>query len=265
MKLSELKQTIKEDWGSSDWRPVMDEMKRLMADHDSSIEDAAAEVAQRWYEDMGYNNSDDAVPGIIRMYKIRNKITEVRMETKGKWNIQNMSGVMKTFVSADSNDARAWMRERGTEKMIWDKSTSKWMDDPKIADREIKKQDREWARERREEDRANKPKKVTNVELDTIYHKVEDAVGQSFPDGDPIDHFSGWLRKNGFTMDDVDAAFKKNTKSTYYQYLANMWDDHAGDRIADAKNNVKRGGTPDDSPFYKVEDGKVNATDNPWK
>jgi hypothetical protein len=34
------------------------------------------------------------------------------METKGSWKIQNLRGVFKTFKSAESEEAKEWMRNR---------------------------------------------------------------------------------------------------------------------------------------------------------
>ena len=265
MKVAEL---LREDWGTSDWYPVMQGIKKAMAEDGLSLEEAARDQAERFYQDMGYDDVDDATDQIIHIFKLRNKQTtsEARTETKGNWKIQNLSGEMKNFKDADSPEARAWMKTRGVNKMVWNKLHGRWEEDPRIADRELKKQDREWARERREAERAAKPKKATGEQLEQIYRKVSDAIGSAFPDGDPIDHFGNWLERNNFTMDDVDRAFKKHDKVTYYKYLENYWDEYSRDAIADAKQAVKAGHTPGHSPFYSVDDdGKVEAEPNPWK
>lgn len=116
---------------------------------------------------------------------------------------------------------------------------------------------------------ANKPKEpkvpkapVKKLTLRDVYDRVETAIGNSFPDGDPIDHFGPWLEKNKLTMDHVDRAFRKFAKTSYNQYLVDMWDSTAGDAIHDAKN----GHVDHYSPYYDVAaDGVITPKANPWK
>ena len=68
------------------------------------------------------------------------------MQTKGKWNIQNLIGTMKTFASAESDEARAWMKNRGDSRQVWNKATGTWEIDPKLIEREAKKEERKAAR-----------------------------------------------------------------------------------------------------------------------
>ena len=48
------------------------------------------------------------------------------MQTKGKWQIQNLMGISKTFASSETDDARAWMRNRGDAKQAWNKASNEW-------------------------------------------------------------------------------------------------------------------------------------------
>lgn len=70
--------------------------------------------------------------------------------------------------------------------------------------------------------------------LERISHYIEDAIGNTFPDGDPFDHLMPKLRKLGLNdnnmMEWLDAATKKHLgMKSYYAYLAAVWDDFARD------------------------------------
>jgi hypothetical protein len=188
---------------------------------------------------------------------------EATGKTKGAWKIQNLSGVMKTFKDDESADARAWMRNRGDAKQVWD--GRHWTVDPKKQEREDKKADREQARWEREERAAERGPKI---DLKAVYDKVMDAIGNTFPDGDPIDHLIPALRKMGVREYDVGDAIEKAMKKHgrgvekkgMYDYMAVMWDEMARDAMYDAKN-----GHEAREPFVRMEDGKPVLQDNPWK
>lgn len=82
----------------------------------------------------------------------------------------------------------------------------------------------------------------------TISQYIEDAVSNTFPDGDPFDHLMPKLRRLGLNdnnkMEWLDAATKKHLgMKSYYDYLAAVWDDFArdsGDIL-----NIK----PEDNPW----------------
>lgn len=82
----------------------------------------------------------------------------------------------------------------------------------------------------------------------TISQYIQDAVGNTFPDGDPFDHLKPKLRRLGLNddnmMDWLNAATKKHLGfKDYYAYLAAVWDDFArdsGDML-----NIK----PEDNPW----------------
>jgi uncharacterized protein YaiL (DUF2058 family) len=137
-----------------------------------------------------------------------------------------------------------------------------------IADREraereaIKKQQRELAAL----DRAAraKPPKLTQ---DQIWNKVETAISNSFPDGDPIDHLMGWMEKNNVTMGQIDAAVKKYARvKGMYAYLEQMWDSMQADTVHDAEMALKNNKQFDDnSVFYYFDGEKIIKNSNPWK
>jgi len=67
-------QSVTEDWGSSDWTPVMKGMWDVIDRHyagranPESIEDAAQNAAEFYYDDMGYDEVEDAKDRIIGMF-----------------------------------------------------------------------------------------------------------------------------------------------------------------------------------------------------
>lgn len=182
-----------------------------------------------------------------------------RMETKGNWRIGNLNGVIKTFKSADSPEAKAWMKNRDSAPP--DRETV----------RAQRQQEKIWKDQEREQKRAERERnrKPTNDELRALYDEVVEAAGSSFPDGDPIDHFGDTLRKNNWTMDTVDLAFKKfgsgREKKGYDQFMIDMWDDFAADQTHDANMDLKAGRKPERSQFYDIKDGKAVIAQNPWK
>ena len=82
------------------------------------------------------------------------------MITKGKWNITNFARVTKTFASAESDDARAWMTNRSSETMVWDKALGEWVLDSKAIARIAKREERALRKLEIEQQKANKPKKA---------------------------------------------------------------------------------------------------------
>mgnify|MGYP001318642400 CR=1 FL=1 len=130
-------------------------------------------------------------------------------------------------------------------------------DDKKIHDRAVKAYQK-----------SLKPKKPSDLEL---WQKVETAISNSFPDGDPIDHLP-----RGVDMDDIDRAVAKfagsrgkgKKKYGLYDYLADMWDDFQGDAVHDANEDLKRGNAPrEHSVFFHYDDeaNKIVKERNPWR
>jgi hypothetical protein len=114
------------------------------------------------------------------------------------------------------------------------------------------------------------PKKYKGYTLDAIYQKAQDAIGNSFPDGDPGDHLYPWLEKRGLDMDIVNRAFRKFDKTDFYGALAQYWDDTQADQLYDVEIMKKQGHNfsrvSDNSPFYDIDKaGNVTPRPNPWK
>ena len=61
--------------------------------------------------------------------------------------------------------------------------------------------------------------------LDEIWRKIENVVGQIYPDGDPIDYLGPWIKQKGYPYSMVNAACKKNGYDDVYAYWDSMSDD----------------------------------------
>jgi hypothetical protein len=112
--------------------------------------------------------------------------------------------------------------------------------------------------------KAAKPAKVKKPTDDEIMMKIDDAIGQTFPDTEPIGYLLPWMSKHGLDYKDIDRVVNKQQKrkTGLDGYLADIWRDNAGDRILDAE----RGHIDKYSPFYVIdENGKIHPTQNPWK
>lgn len=141
--------------------------------------------------------------------------------------------------------------------------------------------------------KAPKEPKKPKADLGHVWADVQDAIGTSFPDGDPIDHLRAYEDRWGqVDMDLIDKAVKQfagrrgkgKAKYGMYDYLADMWDDTQGDQLYDAKEMLKRKDFQlfnQNNVFYDVDGGpgwkedektwdgwdkvKIEPRRNPWK
>ena len=285
---------VKEDWGSSDWYPIMQAMKKAV-DGGTSIEDAALDQAHSYYEDMGYETPEDAAERIIQMYKLRDSkgyikeaILEEGYDERVKATVDHLVKTLDghnptkaDILSALHDYAAASEHNHAAEHnrmVMWGLRPGSMMANG-IPDYNGSTQARnEFIRDvlaglkgRLKVARVNMQtgaKRTPKPSLEEIYHKAIDIIGDTFPDGDPIDHLGPWLDKHKVDFDRVDLAFKKfegrGKKKSYgmYDYLADMWKQMAADRIYDAKN----GHVDQNSPYYYVEDdGTIKPKQNPWR
>lgn len=168
--------------------------------------------------------------------------------------------ILQEFLQeATKNAFDRWAAEKAAEN----RAKKKEIADRERAEREaIKKHNREIAAL----DRAAAKKAATKLQQSEIWNKVQTVIGNSFPDGDPIDHLIPWMSKTGVTMDQVNAAVKKYEKTDFYGYLARMWDDSQGDAVYDAETMIKQHKKPDENnPFYYFDGEKIVKNRNPWK
>jgi len=99
--------------------------------------------------------------------------------------------------------------------------------------------------------KAAKSKKPT---LDQIWQKVEHAISNYFPDGDPIDFLGPYMEKVGIDWDDITRAAKKNG----YKDLWDYWDTLASDTEADMRSDWEYSGKKGPEP--KIHRFGMNET-----
>jgi hypothetical protein len=79
------------------------------------------------------------------------------------------------------------------------------------------------------------PKTSVKDKILMLSKLIQTAVGDSFPDGDPIDAISMKASKHGLdtdfvqTQQNLDRAARLLGAKSYNDYLADMWDDVKGD------------------------------------
>jgi hypothetical protein len=188
--------------------------------------------------------------------------------------IHNMMGKAKRFKWIDGDwespmEAKAWMKSHDLEANKKEPSMSPAMVAARekygsnVSDELLKqwvKQDKDDAAHER---MVAREKKNNHPSLEEIWQEAETAIGNAFPDGDPIDALGPWMRKHGVTMDELNLATKKNGMGRgkgkkdygFYDYLADMHEDFAQSSLHDAKQG-HYGETYDDQWF---------ARPNPWK
>lgn len=122
------------------------------------------------------------------------------------------------------------------------------------------KREREYAKQAA---RAAKPKKPT---LDQIWQRVEHAISNYFPDGDPTDYLNPYMERNNLTWDDITRAAKKNGYKDLWDYWNTLAQDIENDAYADwhisgGKNVRQR------APFMETPDtsGPVGTQPGGWQ
>lgn len=120
--------------------------------------------------------------------------------------------------------------------------------------------------------KLNKPKAdpavkkaEANQKLQRIADKINDVIGSTFPDGDPIDILYPWMLKQGFNdskiMSILDKASRLNGYKSYYKQLEDFWDQIAADN-PDGFGGM--GVTKDNNPWRTneaVDDGAAPNLD----
>lgn len=116
---------------------------------------------------------------------------------------------------------------------------------------------------RRDTSSADSKRERTNQVLDQLSMIISDAVGNSFPDGDPFDSIYPKARRLGVPADSMiewldRAARKGGLGKSYHDYLANLWDDQYADAKSDYEHNPDQAGDR-----YNMMGGDKYR--NPWR
>lgn len=121
---------------------------------------------------------------------------------------------------------------------------------------------------RRDTSKADAKRERVKKALEDLYWIAQDAIGMSFPDGDPIDHIIPKARRMGIPMNDIgewlDRAFKKHEGVGYNEHLARLWDD----QYRDAKADMDHVGQDDN--YYQTTKSRYDQLGgdggrNPWR
>lgn len=76
-------------------------------------------------------------------------------------------------------------------------------------------------------------KAEANQKLQRVAYKINDVIGSTFPDGDPLDILYPWMLKQGVddskVMSILDKASRLNGYKSYYKQLEDFWDQIAAD------------------------------------
>lgn len=109
-----------------------------------------------------------------------------------------------------------------------------------------------------------KPKRV-RLTLDLIWEKFQEAIGNSFPDGDPRDFMIDHMKEFRYDHQDLLRAVKKHNKgvTSVSHLLGQFWEEFARDKLYDARETKQR---PDhfDLQFVQEKNGTFYLKDNPW-
>jgi len=123
---------------------------------------------------------------------------------------------------------------------------------------------------KRDTSKTDAKRERINQVLDRLAMVIYDAVGMSFPDGDPFDHIYPKARKMGIPPDDVltwlDRAIRKDgSGKSYRDYLATVWDDQYGGAKSDYDHN-----RDPESKYHQTAKDRYNMMGgddyrNPWR
>jgi len=123
---------------------------------------------------------------------------------------------------------------------------------------------------KRDTSKTDAKRERTNNALNQLAHIISDAVGMSFPDGDPWDHIYPKARKLGVPAHDMlawlDRAVKKaGMGNSYHGYLSSLWDD----QHAAAKFDYDQTQANPKSKYKKSASDRYNSLggdnyQNPW-
>lgn len=122
------------------------------------------------------------------------------------------------------------------------------------------KREREYQRQAA---RDAKPKKPT---LDQIWQKIENAISNYFPDGDPTDYLGPYMDRNNLTWDDITRACKRQGYKDLWDYwntlAQDIENDAYGDWMATGGKNVRQR-----APFMEDPDtsGPVGTQPGGWR
>jgi hypothetical protein len=194
--------------------------------HFKSLSDWERAVSQAW---PGRVNIEQQSEGIYAARLTNDYLVGVFAENQGGW-LQPSSSKQETMENAEeahTNEAAPATR-RSMPYSVWQ---TKSADDQRF----IKQLYPDLVITGQPRVRAAKPKKE-KIDYQEIARKIEQVVGSTFPDGDPIDLLIPYMRRRwGLEWDlgqHLDRAAKRHLGArSYDDYLATLWDQVADDEL----------------------------------
>jgi hypothetical protein len=118
-----------------------------------------------------------------------------------------------------------------------------------------REEQRAYAQQQRDARKARdayyaEPKRTARpkLDLDAVWRKVEDVVGQTVPDGDPIDWLAPWLERQGVSGLDIGDVLRKAARKNgyrdmyeYYNEMAQHYNELTGELGEGLSDTIKKG------------------------
>ena len=181
------------------------------------------------------------------------------------YNMKQLHNTLNTIVAAEKEMEQLYFGEaremspalRAAQKNLVDLSTGE------VRRREEAKKKAAQAQKAASKElaRLNKPKKPT---LDQIWQKIEHAISNYFPDGDPTDYLGPYMERNNLSWDDITRAAKKNGYKDLWDYWNTLAQDIENDAYYDwhatgGKNVRQR------APFMETPTDPVGTQPGGWR
>ncbi len=90
-----------------------------------------------------------------------------------------------------------------------------------------------WRDSYQRKEKPFKPEKIKKPSLDSIWQRVEHAISNYFPDGDPTDYLNPYMQKTGINWDDITRAAKKQGYKDLWDYWNTLAQDIENDQYSD--------------------------------
>jgi hypothetical protein len=173
---------------------------------------------------------------IDEKYLVTEKDFHLDEGLKANWNINTVSELTPQKLKALTLNAQKAGDERvlGIIKQVEQERYDVQVAAKKAADAERKARKEEAAR-RKGDGFSFGDYFLTKQDLFKVARKFEEVVGDTFPDGDPIDRMAPWIKRefrvpDWFTGEILDKSVEVHLGAkSYTKYLANSWDDFVAD------------------------------------
>jgi hypothetical protein len=166
------------------------------------------------------------------------KLAEIKLSEglKANWTVDTVSDLTPQKLKALTLNAQKAGDERVLKiiKQVEQDRYDAQVAAKKAADAERKAR-KEEAAKRRGDRFAFGDYFLTKQDLLKVARKFEEVVGDTFPDGDPIDRMAPWIKRefrvpDWFTGEILDKSVEVHLGAkSYTKYLANSWDDFVAD------------------------------------